>query len=135
MSYTPLTEKQIDEVLGPWAFKNLNARPYCYEAARAIEAKATAPLLARIGLLLEKLREADEHQDELQADNERLRAALAEASKDVDRLDWLDEQNADLGNEAWCVLGHDCAADEDFRKFWVGSDLRGAIDDAMKGMR
>lgn len=56
-------------------------------------------------------------------------AAQGEPS-DTERLDWLEAQNADLDHDAWLVLGHDCEADEDCRKHWVGANLRRAIDAA-----
>ena len=61
-----------------------------------------------------------------------LRVKLAEAQKDSARLDWLEHQNAILESDAWTVLGHDCTAEEGFRKYWVGANLRSAIDAAME---
>ena len=60
-----------------------------------------------------------------------LEQQLAEARKDVERLNFLDAQNETLEDDAWVVLAHDCTAEEDWKKYWVGADLRGAIDAAI----
>lgn len=51
---------------------------------------------------------------------------------DAERYQWLKEQNADLDNDAFVVLAHDCTAEEQWQKYWVGSDLDVAIDQARK---
>lgn len=52
--------------------------------------------------------------------------------EDKTRMDWLTAQNETLESDSWTVLGCDCTAEEDHRMYWVGSDLRAAIDAAMK---
>ena len=100
-------------------------------ARAAVEADRAA-LLARIEEL-----EANRHKwmciaDERAVAVADLRVKLAEAQKDSARLDWLEHQNAILESDAWTVLGHDCTAEEGFRKYWVGANLRSAIDAAME---
>jgi hypothetical protein len=46
-----LTDEQISKIAGPWAWENLNTTERQNEFARAIEAKVSAPLLARIAEL------------------------------------------------------------------------------------
>ena len=70
----------------------------------------------------------------LRAENERLKAELAEAKKDIARLDWLEKQNADIDkSDAWCVTTVDFTDEDAPHRYWVGADLRGAIDAVMKG--
>jgi hypothetical protein len=46
-----LTDERISKIAGPWAWENLNTTERQNEFARAVEAEATAPLLARIAEL------------------------------------------------------------------------------------
>lgn len=96
---------------------------------------ATAPLLAQIAAIEAELAIVEELNHQLREQNTavdqacaQLEAQLAEARKDAERLDWLDEQNSELENDTWVVLGHDCTAEDDYKKYWVGADLRTAID-------
>lgn len=66
------------------------------------------------------------------AEIERLKAELAECREDAERLDWLDKQNKNLEIDKWVVLGNDCTGEDDYKKYWVGADLRKAIDQARK---
>ena len=98
-------------------------------------ADATAPLLAQIAELEEKVKAAEQASrwesdlcEQALDSMKQLEAQLAEARKDAERLDWLDEQNSELENDTWVVLGHDCTAEDDYKKYWVGADLRTAID-------
>lgn len=100
-----LTDEEIDAIGSERA-------PYTdFQFARAIESAACSERDARIAELEQQ---------------------LAEARKDAELLDWLDKQNADIENDAWLVLAHDCTGDEDCKKYWVGADLRGAIRAAIK---
>lgn len=110
-----LTEEQMRDALRQCphdTVENLRVRwLYAKDFARAIESAACAERDARIAELTRQ---------------------LEEARKDAAMLDWLDKQNADIENDAWVVLAHDCAGDEDCKKYWVGADLRGAIRAAIK---
>lgn len=50
---------------------------------------------------------------------------------DAKRYRWLKAQNAELEQDSFVVLGHDCKVEDVWQKYWVGSDLDKAIDDAM----
>jgi hypothetical protein len=61
---------------------------------------------------------------------QQLRAKVDELQKDANRYRWLREQNADLTNDAFLVLSHDQECGY-CNGAWVGSDLDGAIDEAI----
>jgi hypothetical protein len=53
-----MTDERISKIAGPWAWENLNTTERRNEFARAVEAEATAPLLARIAELERKIEDA-----------------------------------------------------------------------------
>lgn len=56
---------------------------------------------------------------------------IAELEADANRYRWLREQNANLDHDSFVVLAHDCTAEDEWQKYWAGSDLDKAIDEAM----
>ena len=133
----PLSDSQIAVIVREAAHNSASRRDgsTTQRIARAIESAVAAPLLAQIAELEEKVKAAEQASrwesdlcEQALDSMKQLEAQLAEARKDAERLDWLDEQNSELENDTWVVLGHDCTAEDDYKKYWVGADLRTAID-------
>lgn len=76
-----------------------------------------------------------EAKDEIKILRERVKE-LEEANKlleaDARRYRWLSAQNAELELDSFVVLSHDSTVEEDWQKYWVGSDLNKAINEAME---
>ena len=94
-----LTDEQIAKIVAPWAWGNLNTTQRRNEFARAIEAEATAPLLARIA---ELEKERDEWKDNaINGGNAQyLREKIAELEADAKRYRWLREGCDEKGSRA-----------------------------------
>lgn len=120
-----LTTERIDAI-----WQNYPCRLSKYELSDAIAEAATAPLLARIADLEQRNADlyADVQRFKEHALNEKdarmaLERELAEASKDAERLDWLEKRLTGASDSGRYLP---------FRVYWGdGRGIRKAIDAAM----
>jgi len=133
-----LTEERIKQMRADAISDPRNAQEFWYMLmARAVEAEATAPLLARIAELEKEMAFINEMNDQLREQNDLVGQACAELEAEAKRLDFVESR---LFGKSWNgVLDGGSRTDwriaSDYRHItqkMVGHTFRDALDNAME---